>query len=180
VYCPSESLGYAHIKVTNSHMNSWGVTIDQLKSVATINTRKLCPINVIPMEDLLKEMMQKSNDFSLIKDVDLDIPSGLYILTTPNRINGSVAMADLNVLSYIADNMEDMEQFYILPSSIHEVLAFSVKYGQEAKDLLVMVKDINQSCVSNDEVLADNVYLYNNSTKELTDVDGNVLPFIMT
>ncbi len=51
--------------------------------------------------------------------------------------------------------------FYILPSSIHEVIAVPTSVGGDPSPLLDMVTDINGGVVSPAERLTDNVYLFN-------------------
>ena len=49
--------------------------------------------------------------------------------------------------------------FYILPSSVHEVLLLSKESGARRSDLNRMIQDINASQVAEEEILSDHVYI---------------------
>ena len=55
---------------------------------------------------------------------------------------------------------------YILPSSIHEVLAVEAD-GLNPEELKAMVKMINDTEVPEDEVLSETVYRYRRGTHQL-------------
>ena len=72
--------------------------------------------------------------------------------------------------------------FYILPSSIHEVLLIKEDNSMDARELQSMVMDINQSEVAPHEVLSNQVYFYDGkeqkislalSTEETKELAGN-------
>ena len=60
------------------------------------------------------------------------------------------------------------EAYYLLPSSIHEVIAVPVSAVPEAEELLAMVRDINATQVRNTEILSDNIYLYSPESGQLS------------
>lgn len=57
--------------------------------------------------------------------------------------------------------------FYILPSSKHEIIAVSASSGIGQRELQGMVADINASEVSKADKLSDNVYKYDFQAKKL-------------
>ena len=61
---------------------------------------------------------------------------------------------------------------YILPSSIHEVLAVSAE-DRDLEDLEEMVRSVNQTDVSPEEVLSDNVYKYDAESRTLSLASAN-------
>ena len=52
------------------------------------------------------------------------------------------------------------EDFYILPSSIHEVIILPKSKGIAKEELDAMIQDINHTQVDTEEVLSDHAYLY--------------------
>ena len=58
--------------------------------------------------------------------------------------------------------------FYILPSSVHEVLVLSEKKAPCIKDLRDMVYEVNSTQVLPEEILSDNVYYYDKETKSIS------------
>ena len=57
--------------------------------------------------------------------------------------------------------------FFILPSSVHEVLLVPASEGLKKEDLTEMVREINKTEVSPNEVLSDIVYVYDHSADNL-------------
>ena len=61
------------------------------------------------------------------------------------------------------------ETLTILPSSIHECLIINAE--DEPKDideLREMVKEVNETVVSDQDILSNNVYIYNRITDKIT------------
>ncbi len=60
------------------------------------------------------------------------------------------------------------EPFYILPSSVHEVMICSmVREERSVEELKEMVVSVNTIAVSESEKLADSVYCYDGTFKKL-------------
>lgn len=67
------------------------------------------------------------------------------------------------VLGYakIMDSIrEQIGDFYIIPSSIHEIIAVPKSMGAEPSDLMNMVHDVNASTVAEKDQLSDRVFAY--------------------
>ena len=88
-----------------------------------------------------------------------DIDSRMIVLTTKNRIHGASAMFDNQLLSQLAQNLGNKD-FYILPSSIHEILAVPVSNEVNAQSLRSMVREVNNNEVSKEERLSYSVFYY--------------------
>ena len=88
----------------------------------------------------------------------------MFVITNDLKLNGAASIYYSDVLEKIAEKLRD--DLYILPSSIHEVIAIPSKYG-DLESLSTMVKEVNSTQVAEEEQLSDNVYLYTASTKEL-------------
>lgn len=57
--------------------------------------------------------------------------------------------------------------FYILPSSVHELLVVPVTVDKSPAELIQMVRDVNERDVEEDEVLSNNIYLYHIRDKSM-------------
>ena len=57
--------------------------------------------------------------------------------------------------------------FYIMPSSIHEVILIPDTLDMDIRYMKAMVKEVNGTEVSPDEVLSDNVYRYDIDTDRI-------------
>ena len=65
----------------------------------------------------------------------------------------------------LADKFDS--DIYILPSSIHETLLIPADGEKDAEELKDMVRTINATEVSPEEVLSDNVYVYIRATERV-------------
>lgn len=90
----------------------------------------------------------------------------MYVLTNPQKSKGAAAMLYPGLLQSIAEATQS--SFYILPSSIHEVLLMKEGNGMGAKELQSMVTDINQAQVPPQEVLSNQVYFYDGKEQKIS------------
>jgi hypothetical protein len=78
---------------------------------------------------------------------------------------------DFDFLGNVAEELES--DFYILPSSLHEIILV-LEQDAPAKELLKeMVEDVNQCQVSEEEFLSDNVYFYSREENQVKIVEVN-------
>lgn len=150
---------YATILIHNQHLSLWDITQEELYEIAMENTPKLLPYLFKNMEDILVE----AADVNFPKEMEM------YVLTNKTKINGAVAITYKGLLEEIAEELSD--NFYIIPSSIHEVLIIpwkSVKEEYTLKDFAEMVEEVNETQLMDDEVLSNHVYFYNKT-------DGSII-----
>ena len=57
--------------------------------------------------------------------------------------------------------------YYVLPSSVHEVVIVPYSSGLDIRELDEMVREINVTQVAEEEVLSSHAYLYRRSTGAL-------------
>ena len=83
--------------------------------------------------------------------------SPMTVLTSRDQVNGAGVIFCDSVLKKIHEKIGD---YYILPSSIHEVLITPVADGIERDYLEEMVKAVNRDEVVPEDRLSDQVYLF--------------------
>ena len=93
-----------------------------------------------------------------------EAPAKLYVLSNETLQFGAAALFYPGVIEKIGKNIP--EGFYILPSSIHEVLILPKNQGEKAM-LETMVQEINATQVAPDEVLSDFVSEYDPRTRTM-------------
>jgi hypothetical protein len=136
-------------------------------------------MEIAEMQNLLYQMMQRV-DSGIDKEIldSMQVDNIMYVVTSTTRQNGSFYLADRDSLIEIAQHIQSNE-FYILPSSIHEFIVIpSNKINQNTDELLAMVKEVNTTQLATDEILADNVYIFNAQSEELRTIDGSIIPFV--
>ena len=89
----------------------------------------------------------------------------MWVISNKEGINGAVSMLYENELHELAENLGS--DLYILPSSVHEVLAVSSDLG-DPEELAQMVVEVNMQEVSLDERLSNQVYHYDKDLRKLT------------
>lgn len=159
-YCNivDDRIGKGTILIRNEHLDIWGIKAEQLIEDAMRSIKVTNPPELINMADLLRELYDEPGQLIYGK-----IP--MWVLTSKNRQFGAAAIVYGNWLEYIADVIE--EDYYVLPSSIHEVIILPKKHAMDKDDLVNMVREINEEQLDTEELLANNVYFYNIDTKEL-------------
>lgn len=162
-----DSAGMDTIMVRNNIINMWDVDADELYIIALRNTQRLFRGTVSPISSVISEMINSdANDYSIEDIFDMEVGGAdaipMYVATNVDKINGAAVIFYDNLLKEFADRIHS--DFFILPSSIHEVLLVPVSFGADERGLAAMVRDVNATQVAADEVLSDNVYRYNRVT----------------
>ena len=156
------------IKVTNSLAERLGMNEEQLFKYAAENTRRILPPRIRNMNDVMKEMFLSDGMPEEIAEMMIrEVPpeQTLWIISNNRGIDGAVSMLYENELHELAENLES--DLYILPSSVHEVLAVSTELT-EPEELAQMVAEVNMQKVALEERLSNQVYHYDKDLRKLT------------
>ena len=144
--------GITSITVRNSLMDMWGMDADILYHLAKKNTQRLFRGRVSSMMEVMAEIISDS------ADAFEDSAFPMYVATNVFKMNGACILLYDGVLKKFAEKIGG--DFYILPSSVHEVIFVPANGDMDARYLIQMVKEVNATEVAPDEVLSDNVYIY--------------------
>lgn len=161
-----DSDGTASITIRNEFFKNWNITKEELHNVAMENLRESKP-DFEPLSNIIKSIMQKNfakenmdeEELEQILDDMVPIDNDLFVLTNENKIYGAVEVVNKDFMNSILDRL-DTDKFYILPSSVHEVIIVSPQIAMNIEALREMVNSVNATEVSPDEVLSYNVYEY--------------------
>ena len=151
----------ANALVTNELMETWDMDVETLYETALDNTAVQMPAQICSLMSVYfdgEESLEPGEVFSE--------EQGMYVLTNPQKSKGAAAMLYPGLLQSIAEATQS--SFYILPSSIHEVLLMKEGNGMGAKELQSMVTDINQAQVPPQEVLSNQVYFYDGKEQKIS------------
>ena len=98
-------------------------------------------------------------------------------ITAP-RGTADILAPDILKWKYIESKVSDImkekiyeeigENYYLLPSSIHEMIIVPESNSPSREHLNEMITEVNQTQVDEEEFLSDCVYYYNSSTKTLS------------
>lgn len=158
--------GSMSIPITNEIMNQWEITADELFDIAKDNAKRLFPSVFKSMRETMLEIMlpeliaQYGDEISARKVFDRMMPTDIpmYVLTNEQKLNGATALLDEEIMKTVIETVGD--DFYVLPSSIHEVLIIPDDGTKTIEDLEIIVQDINKNEVAPQDRLSDYVYRY--------------------
>lgn len=156
----NESVGSYILK--NEIANSIGATVLEIFKWANENTFKMFKPKCNSMLDAIKEtipeeILAEMEELEELENND----ANMYVATVESGVNGAVVMTNKAFLKEFADKIDD--DFYILPSSVHEILLIPSSNGNDASELNTMVKDVNSTVLSDKEFLSNSVYMYKRS-----------------
>ena len=149
---------HSTVCITDKLLASYGISLDALHETAIKNMSGKLRFN--SMRSVLEEMSPAA-----MKDMDgqCDIP--MYILTNAEKINGASCIACDRFLQEVRIMLN--RDYYILPSSRHELIAIPMSDDIDPKQLKHTVWEVNDSCVDPEDRLSDSVYLYKWDTQSI-------------
>lgn len=110
------------------------------------------------MAELVENMQDAGEFYDMPAITEDESPFPMYIATNYDKLNGASVLLYPNLLRDFAERIGS--DFYILPSSVHELIFLPDMLGMDIGDMKTMVRDINGSEVAEDEILSDSVYFY--------------------
>ena len=135
--------------VTNQLLDQYGVTPDQLHADAVAAQLANHPPVLKNMSEMMAEMSGGM----------FDMPeSPMWVATVEGGMNGASVTQLPDFLQEAADRLGG--DFFVLPSSVHEVLFIRDDGSFERDQLESMVRGVNATEVSEADFLSDSVYHY--------------------
>ena len=154
--------------IHNSLAEQIGLSEEEMFKLAVDNTRRILPPTVRSMNDVIRDMFMKDGMPSEIADMmigEMPAEQTMWIISNDRGLNGAISMLYEDQLHTLAENLET--DLYIMPSSVHEVIAVSTDMG-DPNELAQMVAEINMDQVSLDERLSNQVYHYDKDLRKLS------------
>lgn len=142
--------------------NSLHMTDSEILSIGRLNTVK-SGFSIRGMSETLREM---AGDLpvEMIAEMTPPGPEMMYVITNAEKMFGAAALLDPQTMEKISQKIGE-ENYYVLPSSIHEVLVIPESLAPAPEELSEMVRDVNKTQVSVQDRLSDNVYRVGNTMK---------------
>lgn len=152
--------GTATIPVTEDLIQLWETNLNDIYQLAKRNTQKLLPAVFKPMRIVIEELLGNPVDNTIQAD---DV---MFVLTNPIRSLGASCILYDDILFHIGNFLKD--NYYILPSSIHEVIIIPESQAPSRDALNEMISEVNETQVEIEDVLSDHVYYYDREGKTLS------------
>ncbi|MBE5936211.1 MAG: hypothetical protein E7262_10610 [Lachnospiraceae bacterium] len=160
-----EALSIGVVKVTKDMCKGWGITEEEFRDKAMANMKN-DGYAIRTMKSVIQGIMLENNFgidsrdlvFENMLDSLDDSKAGMYVLS--NRCNhyGAAGILYKEVLEQFAETCNS--DFYILPSSLHELILLPVEEELQCEELNEMVRQINEEQVAMEDVLENHVYYY--------------------
>lgn len=153
-----ERMGLGSISVYESHREQWGISAEELFELARENTLRLQPTEFLSMEGMISKFREKGMDISVPECGEEDGVQPMYVLTNRNNYFGAAMLLFDTVLQDIAEQLDD--DFWVLPSSVHECIVVPAALGMNCVQLRDMVREVNRREVAPEDFLSDEIYFY--------------------
>lgn len=146
-----ELFGNASVVIHQDLFNRWGIDTDTFYWDVMNNMENNYKYDFVPISQLLKNMINKDDDC-------IEACSEMYVLCPSERVYGAALIAVSKVMAQIADKMDS--DYYIIPSSIHELIMVSADDRNNEEYLNNMINEVNESVVSEEDYLSNHSYYY--------------------
>ncbi len=165
VYMGNYRGSFSSVLIRNEHLKMWKTDQRKVMELAMRNTPDLLPCGLWTMKDVLKEMG--------VPVGETECGSPMYILSNRDRVNGAGVMFYDGILGKLADDL--MSDLYILPSSVHELIAVPASEIMCPGELRDMIADVNDTQVSAEEILSYSLYEYRrkNDSIDIVTAEGD-------
>lgn len=163
-----DETGIGTIVIPEEITKHWNISLEEaFEKVLAVTERDYPIIRNTMMEFMLELIRKQCCDFKELRLEDLDPAKEMYIQTNKQNFNGSITMLYKKNLFMFCEE-KGIDSVFILPSSLHEIILVPRFKGADEKCLQSMISEINATQVAADEVLSDNLYIYNKDTDEIT------------
>lgn len=106
--------------------------------------------------------------FEIVKNANPEVPEDFdfdgYVISNSNRIYGAAQVLNSKALSEVAKKIG--KEFYIIPSSVHEMICIPKTEDDDEDTLIEMIKMTNATEVSEKDFLSNSLYRYNDGIVE--------------
>ena len=148
----------ASVKVTKDMIKNYGISKEELDEVAMYNLRNKDKPEISTMRETLSRLMHDS----IIDTDENNQMDCMHVLTNKTGCNGAAQMLNMEQLSGKYE-----KNFYIIPSSIHELILLDDTDDMDVGMVNQMIREVNESQLSPEEVLSDHCYYYDFGNKEV-------------
>lgn len=169
VIIASNEKGEAVYQIKEDMVERWGVDQETVHNDALLADKKR-GVTLKDIDDVLGNYFYGSSvqENLLLREEPLDLDSDspyLFVLSNESGQNGAGVLYQPGVMEKIADLMDG--DYYVLPSSIHELMILPANPNIQAETLQSFVREINANKVDIEDQLSDKVQYYDNTNRVL-------------
>ena len=129
------------------------------------NAPELKPAVIKGMSEVMAEMMGMSPEELAMMGMPTDpADEQMFVATVPDKVHGAGIIAYQDFMDQASERIGGGD-FFVLPSSIHEILIVPDNGKMSLGDLEAMVREVNATQVAPEDKLTDSVYHYDSQAK---------------
>lgn len=162
------AFGMGSVNITNDLLEGMGVGLPDLLNASRDKIRE---VRFRGMNEVLAELK------GIPPEEFIEFPERMWVATNKQKTLGAIALLNTEMLNQLSENLGC--GLYILPSSIHEILALRDTDG-EVSELRKMVREVNDTNVLPEERLSYNVYHYTEGKLYVVYEDGRTEECVLT
>lgn len=168
-----EALGNGSILIFNTHLEMWDTSLEELFALAQENTPIIFPWECKTIQEVLRDIVKveekETNEADKNQDgeerEESDKGGLMKILGNSAHIYGAACILYPGVLEEIAQ--KEGRDFYILPSSVHEVILLKAGDGEDPLLLKEMIREVNDTQVAMEEILSYQLYYFEHADNHI-------------
>ena len=165
--------GTATTMITDKMMDAYGVDLEKLYQDALHNSPVIAPAQIENMGEVLERMMLEDMKAAgapaeVIQEMEKDLQetsrdNPMTVITNDRSTDGAAAIFYPGVMDQVGERLNG--DYFILPSSVHEILVVPDDGNISFRELTDMVKEVNRTQVAPEDRLTDQVYHYDTADR---------------
>lgn len=156
LHIPGGEEGFMSARITNEMLKEYGITQEQLHQDALANTGRIFEPKTMSFMEIMTGVPEENPN--------------MMIVTNTSGMLGAGALFCEDMLDKVADQMQG--DYFVLPSSIHELIIVPDNGDFARPDLEKMVHEANEAVVDVPDRLSDSVYHYDHKDRVFERADA--------
>ena len=157
------------VNVRREMASAWNVSEEEIIAEARKNEMAE-PVELISLEGVINSYLEIGEEINLF-DYPEEVSDNCiqFVLREANSPYGAAVLARDEVLKAAGELLQD--DYYIMPSSIREVILVPARFGDEMEFLDELVREINLKGVEPQEILSDHAQYYDRKLQLFMNAD---------
>lgn len=165
--------GAATTMIKDQMLEAYGVDLQQLYQDVLHNSPVISPAQIENMGEvvgrmMLEDMKAAGAPAEVIQEMEKDLQetsrdNPMTVITNDRSTDGAAAIFYPGVMDQVGERLKG--DYFILPSSVHEILVVPDDGNISFRELTDMVKEVNRTQVAPEDRLTDQVYHYDTANR---------------
>lgn len=153
------------ILVTKKLGAPWGISIEELYEIAFKNTFRYSTTVIAKLDSFISSLCLNGSNQTSGNEGSNDLNPAL-LLTNCDGFYGAVTLLNDKVLEDAYNRIG--EDYYIIPSSVNELIAVPGTFVEDEEEVKQLIKRVNEEVVPNGQILSNSLYYYCHNEKQVS------------